>query len=100
MIHENQRIQILINAFVLAGLNPFKVLRLKEDKRTEPSILDFCMILQEDGATHSDISVTIHNNGDVVWNAHFDGNVNLGNIDAGDLDKTVKVALLKPEWMK
>ena len=93
MIHENLRIQILINAFILAGFNPIEVLRLMEDTRTEPSSLDFYMIVQEDHATNSDLSITIHNNGDVVWNGP---NVNLGNIDAGDLDQTVKVALVKP----
>ena len=100
MIHVNPRIQILINAFVLAGFNPIKVLRLEEDTRTESSTLDFDLVLKEELADGlgDGLSITIHNNGDVVWN-DFDGNTNLGNIDAGDLDQTVKVAMAKPAWL-
>lgn len=101
MIHANQRIQILINAFILAGFNPTKVSMLKEDKRTEPSSLDFNLVLKEELAEGlgNELSITIHNNGSVVWN-DFDGNTNLGDINAGNLEQTVRVAMAKPDWMK
>lgn len=78
MKHDNKRIQTLITAFEEAGYPVTDVIRLEEDTRTEPSILDFDLRLKEG----DELNITIDNDDDAMWH-DFSHSTPIGNIGTG-----------------
>jgi len=77
MEHDNRRIQALIIAFEAAGFPVIEVLRLEEDTRVEPSVLDFDLVTKDDT-----FNITIDSDDDAVWH-DFSHSTPLGNVGTG-----------------